>query len=106
MRNVIVALLPLLAISVSCVSGPERRVTVGMPLPQSLNALTTSNAHETLLDVVPPAAGRELRCFELHDRRLVCLVTDGQVVIGIGVCENPGEQKGQRVWTEVEELAL
>ena len=104
MRNAIVILLPLMVFSVCCSPRQERRVTVGMPLPQSLNALTSSNAHETLLDVVAPDGGHELRCFELNDRRLVYLVTDGQVILGIGVCEHPGDQKDQRVWASIEEL--
>ncbi len=106
MRNAIVIVLLLMVLTVSCSSRQERCVTVGMSVQESLNALTDSSARETLVYMLPPAPGKDQRCFELADRRLVCLETSGQLVVGINVCKNPDDFQAHRVWAKVDALEL
>ena len=112
MRIHVFILLPLLFLTVACSSAKERTLSVGMPLENALDVLASVHAHETELEMKPPEAGKELKCFELPDGRVVCLVvrkqpdSNDKTVIEISVIDDAGKPKAQRAWTKIQKLKL
>jgi hypothetical protein len=76
-------------------------LTIGMPLHQAITSLTTAKAHENEMDMKPPGDGKELKCFELADGRLVSLIAYKGVVIEISVCADADKPKAERTWKKV-----
>jgi hypothetical protein len=112
MKIHVVILLPLVFLTVACSSAKERTLTVGMPLEHAVVALASAHAHETELEMRLPGAGKELKCFELPDGRLVCLVaqrrpdSNDKTVIEISVCGDSDKPKAQRTWARTQVLKL
>jgi hypothetical protein len=112
MKTSTVILLPLMFLAVACSSAKERTLTVGTPLERAVGALTAAHAHQTDLDMMPPGEGKELKCFELSDGRLVCLIAQrrpdskDRTIVEIGVCRDADKPKAQRTWTTIQKLKL
>ena len=56
--------------------------------------------------MMPPGDGKELKCFELDDGRLVSLIAVKGAVVEISVCEDADKPKAQRTWTKVEKVKI
>ncbi len=84
----------------------ERTIAVGMALGEATDALAAAGAKETQLGMMPPGEGREMKCYELSDGRLVCLTTKKGAVAGISVCADADKPKAQRTWTKVQALTV
>ncbi len=81
---------------------------VGMSLRRALEALSASGAKETMMAMAPPKSKQggymTLKCFDLPDGRVSCLVadktadSDDEVIVEMSVCENPDQPVAVREW--------
>jgi hypothetical protein len=89
---------------------------VGMPLGRALETLSVSGAKATEMAMAPPRSKQggymTLRCFDLPDGRVSCLLadkaadSDDRVIVEMSVCENPSQPVAMREWKTAKSLSI